>query len=179
MPTQELTPNGILDVGSFTPSSTSDIIANLSDGDTGTTVQNATVDEGMVLSMTDLTSDSINNVSQIVLTVGAYTGGKGSADFTVLVELADGTDVISATTFEVSETDVSNEVTATASSLSLTEDNINGIKVQIDTQNETLVVFTDIKIDVTYDRTTVSLGTDGKITHTKGKISLTSGKVSF
>ncbi len=179
MPTQELTPNGILDVGSFTPSSTSDIVSNLSDGDTGTTVQNAATDQTVVLSMSDLTSDNINNVSQIVLTVGAYTGGKGSADFTVLVELADGTDVISSTAFEESSSDASNEVTATASSLTLTEDNINGIRVTIVTANETLVIFTDIKIDVTYDRTTVSLGTDGKITHTKGKISLTSGKVSF
>ena len=178
MPVQTLTPNSVLDAGNWEPSSNSDIIGNLSDGDTGTTVVNTSTDQTLILAFSDLTSDDISSISQIVLTIGVYQSGKGQADFTATLELSDGTDVISATSFEVSSAGTSNEVTATASSLSLSEDNVNGIRIRLDTVNETQAIFTDIKIDVTYSKTSTT-GPGGKVQIIYGKVEIQNGKVEL
>ena len=93
-------------------------------------------------------------------------------------ELSDGTDVISATSFEVSSAGTSNEVTATASSLSLSEDNVNGIKLTLTTANETQAIFTDIKLDVTYSKTSTT-GPGGKVQIIYGKVEIQNGKVEL
>ena len=178
MPVQTLTPNSVLDAGNWEPSSNSDIIDNLSDGDTGTTVVNTSTDQTLILAFSDLTSDNISSISQIVLTIGVYQSGKGQADFTATLELSDGTDVISATSFEVSSASASNEETATASSLSLSEDNVNGIKLTLTTANETQAIFTDIKIDVTYSKTSTT-GPGGKVQIIYGKVEIQNGKVEL
>ena len=178
MPVQTLTPNSVLDAGNWEPSSEADITGNLSDGDNGTAVINTSANQTLILGFSNLTSDDISSISQIVLTIGVYQSGKGQADFTATLELSDGTDVISATSFEVSGAGASNEVTATASSLSLSENNVNGIRIRLDTVNETQAIFTDIKIDVTYSKTSTT-GPGGKVQIIYGKVEIQNGKVEL
>lgn len=191
MPTQTIRPNGVVEIGEFGPAASGDFdsvaqaATNLSDEDTGTKVVNQSTNQTIKLAMENLTDDSIDEITQLQVTVGVHTGGKGSAAFSVQLLKSNGDAIATAEDLGASTSTVSNEATGTAiTGLSLSQADVDGIVAVLTTDATTQSFFTELLIICTYDRVVAStdtaiVGDTGKITINLGRVEIQNGKVEL
>ena len=191
MPTQTIRPEGVVAIGQFGPAAAGEFDSviqaalNLSDEDTDTKVVNQNTNQSIQLAMEDLTDDSIDEITQLQVTVGVHTGGKGNSAFSVLLQKSNGDNIAAAEALAASTNTASNEVTGTAiTGLSLSQADVDGMTATLTTDASTQSFFTELLIVCTYDRVVAStdtaiVGDTGKIIINLGRVEIQNGKVEL
>ena len=177
MPTTTVNVNTIAgDTTSFNVNAAT-ILSRASDGDTGTTFINGTVNVSLTFGLQDLVDldglpagATLNSIRPVAFT---GTGGKGSCNFSI--ELLNSDDeALTSTDGSSSEPEQSETLGDVTDISSFSSDAFNGLQIKFNTLDSTLVVTSRIFATLDY-----SVSGNGLIKHTSGFLKLRQGKITL